>query len=60
MSESSQANPFAMSVGFGVTGIMLYMFTTENLRQYAVLKAMGAVPRILLSMIFIQSSICLW
>jgi hypothetical protein len=32
----------AMSVGFGVTGIMLYMFTRETLKQYAVLKAMGA------------------
>src|SRR5262249_11509380 len=29
---------FAMSVGFGITGVMLYMFTTEALRQYAVLK----------------------
>lgn len=48
----------AMSVGFGVTGIMLYMFTTENLRQYAVLAAMGATSRLLLAMIFIQSGIC--
>jgi hypothetical protein len=30
----------AMSVGFGVTGIMLYMFTRETLKQYA--EAMGA------------------
>ncbi|OAF07746.1 hypothetical protein AYJ54_16705 [Bradyrhizobium centrolobii] len=44
----------AMSVGFGVTGIMLYMFTTENLRQYAVFKAMGASSRMLLAMIFVQ------
>ncbi|HEY4170075.1 MAG TPA: ABC transporter permease [Reyranella sp.] len=48
----------AMSVGFGVTGIMLYMFTTENLRQYAVFKAMGATPRLLLAMIFMQMAIC--
>lgn len=31
----------AMTIGFGVTGIMLYMFTFENLRQYAVLKAIA-------------------
>lgn len=30
----------AMSVGFGVTGVMLYMFTHENLWQYAVFTAM--------------------
>ena len=29
----------AMTVGFGTTGIVLYMFTYENLKQYAVLKA---------------------
>ena len=45
----------AMSVGFGITGVMLYMFTTEALRQYAVLKAMGATSRLLLAMIFVQA-----
>ncbi|MFQ6006016.1 MAG: ABC transporter permease [Woeseia sp.] len=48
----------AMSVGFGVTGVMLYMFTYENLYQYAVLKAMGATPRLLLAMILVQAGIC--
>jgi putative ABC transport system permease protein len=48
----------AMSVGFGVTGVMLYMFTQENLRQYAVLSAMGTTPRMLLSMIFAQAGLC--
>lgn len=48
----------AMSVGFGVTGIMLYMFTYENSRQYAVLKAMGAKPRTLLLMILFQAGTC--
>jgi len=48
----------AMSVGFGVTGIMLYMFTTENLKQYAVFKAMGATSSTLLAMIFVQVSLC--
>ena len=48
----------AMSVGFGVTGVMLYMFTNESLKQYAVLKAMGANSRLLLGMIFVQSGLC--
>lgn len=48
----------AMLVGFGVTGVMLYMFTTDSLRQYAVLKAMGAESRLLLRMIFVQSGLC--
>jgi len=48
----------AMSVGFGVTGVMLYMFTNENLHQYAVLSAMGATRRMLLSMIFSQAGLC--
>lgn len=47
----------AMTVGFGVTGVLLYMFTYENLRQYAVLKAMGASRQLLLSMIFFQTGI---
>ncbi len=48
----------AMTVGFGVTGVMLYMFTYENLKQYAVLKTLGATPRLLLAMVFAQSAIC--
>jgi len=48
----------AMTVGFGVTGILLYMFTYENLKQYAVLKAMGASRHLLLSMIFVQAGVC--
>jgi len=48
----------AMSVGFGITGIMLYMFTSEALKQYAVLKAMGATPRVLLAMILVQAGLC--
>ena len=47
----------AMSVGFGVTGIMLYMFTIENLPQYAVLSAMGTGRRTLLAMIFTQAGV---
>ncbi|MHB1186206.1 ABC transporter permease [Thiobacillus sp.] len=48
----------AMSVGFGVTGVMLYMFTNENLRNYAVLSAMGATPKLLLTMVFAQAGLC--
>lgn len=48
----------AMTVGFGVTGVMLYMFTRENMWQYAVLKAMGVTPKLLLAMIFVQSGMC--
>jgi len=48
----------AMLVGFGVTGVMLYMFTAENLKQYAVLKIVGATPRLLLTMIMAQAGLC--
>ena len=48
----------ATSVGFGVTGVMLYMFTTDSLKQYAVLKAMGATSKLLLTMIFVQAGLC--
>lgn len=48
----------AMLVGLGVTGVLLYMFTTDSLKQYAVLKAMGADSRLLLMMIFVQSGLC--
>ena len=48
----------AMLVGFGVTGVMLYMFTEESMTQYAVLKAMGATPRLLLTMILAQAGLC--
>jgi putative ABC transport system permease protein len=48
----------AISVGFGVTGIMLYMFTPENLKQYAILKAMGATSKLLLAMVFVQTGLC--
>jgi len=48
----------AMTIGFGVAGIMLYMFTFESLKQYAVLKAMGTTPRLLLGMILVQALVC--
>ncbi|AIF47942.1 ABC transporter permease [Dyella japonica] len=48
----------AMIVGFGVTGVMLYIFTSENLKQYAVLGAMGATSRQLVHMLFAQAGVC--
>jgi putative ABC transport system permease protein len=48
----------AMTVGFGMTAVLLYIFTTESLRQYAVLKAMGATSGLLLAMIFVQAGVC--
>jgi len=48
----------AMTVGFRVTAVLLYIFTTENLKQYAVLKAMGATSKLLLAMVFVQAGIC--
>jgi len=48
----------AMLVGLGVTGVMLYMFTEDNLKQYAVLKTMGASTRLLLTMILAQAGLC--
>jgi putative ABC transport system permease protein len=47
----------AAFVGFGLTAVMLYIFTSENLRQYAVLKAMGAGPGTLRLMLFAQSGL---
>lgn len=48
----------AMLVGFGVTGVMMYIFTNENLKYYAVLNAMGTSPRALLAMICAQAALC--
>lgn len=48
----------AMTMGFGVSGVMLYMFTYENQRHYAVLKTLGASPRKLIVMVLAQSAVC--
>jgi putative ABC transport system permease protein len=48
----------AMLVGFGVTGVMMFMFTNENLKYYAVLNAMGATSRVILFMILAQAGLC--
>jgi putative ABC transport system permease protein len=48
----------AVTVGFGMTAVLLYIFNVENLQQYAVLKAMGATSGLLLAMIFVQAGVC--
>lgn len=48
----------AMLVGFGVTGVMMFMFTNDNLKHYAVLSAMGATTRMLVTMIIAQAALC--
>jgi len=44
-------------VGAVVSGIMFFNFTQDNLRHFAVLKAIGATPRQLLGMVLLQASI---
>ena len=44
----------AMLVGFGVTGVMLYMFTQDHFKQYAILKALGTTSSQLRTMVFTQ------
>jgi putative ABC transport system permease protein len=48
----------ALLVGFGVTGVMMFMFTHENLKYYAVLNAMGATARQIVAMVFAQTALC--
>ena len=48
----------AMTMGFGVTGVLLYMFTYENQKHYAVLKALGASPATLVTMVLMQTAVC--
>lgn len=42
-------------VGLVVAGAILYQFTLENLRNFGVLKAMGARTRVLVAMILLQA-----
>ncbi len=48
----------AMTMGFGVTGVMLFMFTHENQKQYAVLTALGASTQTLVAMVLGQAAVC--
>ncbi len=48
----------AVLVGFGVTGVMMFLFTSENMKYYAVFAAMGANMRQSLAMILAQTGLC--
>jgi len=48
----------AACVGLGGTGVLLFMFTSENARHYAVLAAMGAGRRLLVRMVLAQAGLC--
>lgn len=45
----------AMTMGLSVSGIMLYLFTHDRRRDYAVLRAMGLPPRTLAAMVVLQA-----
>jgi putative ABC transport system permease protein len=45
----------AVVVGVSVSALLFYMFTMENSRYYAVLKALGATDRRLVAMVVLQS-----
>jgi putative ABC transport system permease protein len=47
----------AATIGFGFTTVMLYIFTAEHLRQYAVLSAIGTAPGTLRLMILSQAAV---
>ena len=46
----------AMLVGFGVTGILLFMFIYEHIKQFATLKALGTNNEQLKQMVFVQAT----
>ncbi|MGH8030520.1 MAG: FtsX-like permease family protein, partial [Arenimonas sp.] len=48
----------AMTMGLGMSGVMLYMFALGNQHQYAVFKALGAEPRTLVRMVLVQAATC--
>ena len=48
----------AACVGLGGTGVLLFMFTADNARHYAILAAMGAGRRLLVRMVLVQAGLC--
>jgi len=48
----------AACVGLGGTGVLMFMFTADNARHYAVLAAMGADRWLLVRMVLAQASLC--
>ncbi len=47
-----------MIVGFAIAGQLLYMFTHDNMKQYAALKAMGASDATIVKMVVTQATLC--
>lgn len=47
-----------MIVGFAIAGQLLYMFTHDNMKQYATLKAMGTADRTIVLMVVVQATMC--
>ncbi len=48
----------AVLVGLGSTGVLLLMFTRDNLKYYALFVAIGARPRIVRWMVLAQAGVC--
>ncbi len=48
----------AVVVGGLVSGLLLYLFTSDNLRYYATLKALGATDRTIVRMVSVQAAVC--
>jgi putative ABC transport system permease protein len=48
----------ALLVGVCVSGVMMYLFTSDNLRHYAVLSTMGTTSGTLLLLVFFQAGAC--
>lgn len=48
----------ALVVGAAVSGLLLFLFTSDNLRYYATLKALGATDRTVTLMVATQAMVC--
>lgn len=48
----------AVVVGGLVSGLLLYLFTADNLRYYATLKALGATDGSIVRMVSVQAAVC--
>lgn len=48
----------AVVVGALVSGLLLYLFTADNLRYYATLKALGAADATVVKMVLAQAAVC--
>lgn len=48
----------AVVVGALVSALLLYLFTSDNLRYYATLKALGATDGVIVRMVMVQAAVC--